>query len=316
MYNHIPTAKALIEAEATSLHKLANNLDGNFNKAVESIIATNGKVILTGMGKSGHIAKKISATFSSTGTPSYFVHPGEASHGDMGAISSGDSIIVLSNSGDTPELANLISYCKQQSVPITGIAKVEYSRLAQSCDIFLQLPDALEACPLGLAPTTSTTTSLALGDALAVAVMKKRKFNSDEFRKFHPGGKIGNKLLKIKDLMKQPPDLPLVNPETPMNEALLVMSKKSFGIVGIEESSVLVGVITDGDLRRNIDELLYKKAYEVMSLNPKTICENSLAEEALECINKNKITSVFVTKEKKVVGLVHILDLIKAGLGL
>ena len=316
MHNHIPTAKALIEAEANSLQKLASNLDESFNKAVEKILSTRGKIILTGMGKSGHIAKKISSTFSSTGTPSYFIHPGEASHGDLGTITPGDSLIVLSNSGDTLELTNIINYCKKLSIPITGIAKVKSSRLAYSSDIFLQLPNTPEACPLGIAPTTSTTSSLALGDALAVAAMKKRKFNSDNFKTFHPGGKIGSKLLQIKDLMKHPPNLPIISPDTPMAEALLVMSKRSFGIVGIEENSNLLGVITDGDLRRNIDELLYKKASEVMTLNPKTICEKSLAEEALDCINKNKITSIFVTKEKKVVGLIHILDLIKAGLGL
>jgi arabinose-5-phosphate isomerase len=317
MSDHISTGKFVIKAEAESLMALAEKLDNRFSQAVECILATSGRVILAGMGKSGHIAKKISATFSSTGTPSYFIHPGESSHGDLGAIASGDCIIILSNSGETRELVNIISYCKRFSIAIIGIAKVSSSTLAQVSDIFLQLPNVDEACPLGLAPTTSTTASLALGDALAVAVMKKKGFTAEKFKIYHPGGKLGAKLLRIKDLMKTPPGLPLVNPQTPMSEALLVMSEKSFGIVGIVDiHNNLLGVITDGDLRRNIHDLLSKKVSEVMTLAPKYISEESLAEEALESIDKNKITSIFVTKEKKVVGLIHILDLIKAGLGI
>lgn len=306
----LATARRVIATEAEALVTLGASLDASFTRAVEVILGAKGRVIVSGMGKSGHVARKIAATFASTGTPAQFVHPAEASHGDLGMVTEGDVALVLSNSGETPELADLLAHTRRFSIPLIGVASRAESTLLRNSDVALLLPPAPEACQTGIVPTTSTTMTLALGDALAIALMEHRKFTPDHFRVFHPGGKLGAKLLKVRDLMHT--DLPLVAAEAPMGEALLTISAHGFGVVGVTRGGALVGIITDGDLRRHMEGLLSHQAGEVMTPSPRTIRPDALAEEALAVMNDRKITCLFV-KDEAACGILHIHDLLRAG---
>lgn len=306
----------VLQTEALALTTLATELSQDFANAVRLILNCNGRVILSGMGKSGHIARKIAATFASTGTPSFFVHPAEASHGDLGMITHDDMCIVLSNSGETSELADVVAHTKRFNIPLIGIASKKQSALIKASTIGLILPNVKEACAIGMAPTTSTTASLALGDALAVAVMEMRGFKKENFKTFHPGGKLGASLLRVANLMHDIAELPLISPKTPMNEAILIMTAKTFGAAGIiDDDGKLIGIITDGDLRRNLDNLLSKSAGDVMSKKPQTIQSDKLAVEALGRMNSNKISSLFVVDENQYpIGLITIHDCLRAGI--
>jgi len=300
------------------LPMLGDPLNGGFAEAVDLLLNAKGRVIVCGMGKSGHIARKIAATFASTGTPAHFVHPAEASHGDLGMMAQGDVTLVLSNSGETPELADVIAYTRRFQIPMIGVAGRAGSTLLTQADVAILLPDAPEACDTGIVPTTSTTMTLALGDAMAIALMEQRQFTPENFRDFHPGGKLGARLSKVADLMHKGDDLPLIAPDTPMSEALLVISQKGFGVAGVVAENRLVGVITDGDLRRHMDGLLDKKAAEVMTKNPSMVSSSILAEEALATMNARKITTLFVSdpaRSDHVSGILHIHDCLRAGIG-
>jgi arabinose-5-phosphate isomerase len=268
------------------------------------------------MGKSGHIARKIAATLASTGTPAQFVHPAEASHGDLGMVTEGDVALVLSNSGETPELADIIAHTRRFDIPLIGIASRAESTLLRQSDVALLLPPAPEACETGIVPTTSTTMTLALGDALAVALMEHRAFTPDQFRIFHPGGKLGARLSRVRDLMH--PDAPLIAHDAPMGDALLIMSAKGFGVVGVTDADgYLQGIITDGDLRRHMAGLLDLVAGDVMTAAPRTIGPDALAETAVRIMNDKKITCLFVVDpegSQAVTGLLHIHDCLRAGI--
>lgn len=312
----LTTGQRVIRREAEALSALAGTLGESFSKAVSLLMATRGRVIVSGMGKSGHIARKIAATFASTGTPAHFVHPAEASHGDLGMVAEGDVLIVMSNSGETPELADILAHAKRFSIPLIAIAGREGSTLMQQADVRLLLPQVPEACETGIVPTTSTTMTLALGDALAIALMENRAFTPDHFRLFHPGGKLGARLLKVRDLMH--PDPPLVADDLRMGEVLVEISRKGFGVVGVtDEDGGLCGIITDGDLRRHLDGLMSRSAGEVMTRNPRTITPDALAGEALALMNDRKITCLLVCEagpQPKAIGILHVHDCLRAGL--
>ncbi|MEO0386151.1 MAG: KpsF/GutQ family sugar-phosphate isomerase [Pseudomonadota bacterium] len=314
----LQTGARVLKTEADALFKLTESLDASFTAAVNTIMALKGRVIVSGMGKSGHIARKIAATLASTGTPSTFVHPGEASHGDLGMIAPDDLVLLLSNSGETPELADLIAFAQGRAIPIIGVAGRKGSTLLRKADISLVLPEAPEACPNGLAPTTSTTMTLALGDALAVALMTERGFTPENYRSFHPGGRLGAMLSTVGDLMHRGEDLPLITLDLPMGEALLVMTSKGFGVAGVVDTEgVLQGVITDGDLRRNMPGLTERKAHVVMTPNPRTISATALASEALRVMNagKPRTTSLFVVDDAgRPDGILHVHDCLRAGI--
>lgn len=310
--DHSVTGRRVIDLEIAGLTALARTLDGPFSAAVEMILQARGRVIVSGMGKSGHIARKIAATFASTGTPAQFVHPAEASHGDLGMVTQDDVALVLSNSGETTELADLIAHTRRFAIPLIGVASRAESTLLRQSDVALVLPPAPEACGTGVVPTTSTTMTLALGDALAVALMEHRQFTPEHFRTFHPGGKLGARLSKVADLMHG--DMPLVSETTPMPEALLVISQKGFGVVGVTDAAgSLVGIVTDGDLRRHMDGLLSHSAAEVMTRAPRTIAPGVLAEEAVALMNERKITCLFAVEGNRPVGILHIHDCLRAG---
>lgn len=313
MTGYLDTARRVILTEAEGLELLADGLGPEFVSAVERILAVKGRVILSGMGKSGHVARKIAATLASTGTPAQFVHPAEASHGDLGMVTQADLALVLSNSGETPELADLIAHTRRFCIPLIGVASRAGSTLLRQADVALVLPDAAEACGNGLVPTTSTTMTLALGDALAVALMEHRRFTPEHFRTFHPGGKLGARLAKVGDLMHE--DMPLVPETAPMSDALLMISQKGFGVTGVTDAQGrLAGIITDGDLRRNMAGLLERRAGEVMTRNPRVIGPDELAEAALAQMQSRKITCVFVVRDDRPCGIVHIHDCLRAGL--
>ncbi len=313
MNAYLDTARRVIRTEAEGLALLLDSLDDSFSAAVEVILAARGRVIVSGMGKSGHIGRKIAATFASTGTPAQFVHPAEASHGDLGMVTQDDVALVLSNSGETPEIADIVAHTRRFSIPLIGVASRPDSTLLRQSDVALVLPTAPEACGEGIVPTTSTTMTLALGDALAVALMEHRHFTPEHFRTFHPGGKLGARLAKVGDLMHA--DIPLVAEDAPMSEALLTISQKGFGVTGvIGADGALVGIITDGDLRRNMDGLLARKAAEVMTKNPRTIAPDALSEAALAEMQGRKITSLFVVEAGKPVGFLHIHDFLRSGM--
>jgi arabinose-5-phosphate isomerase len=311
----------VLETEAAGLAALAASLDGAFSAAVERLAAIEGRVVVSGMGKSGHIARKIAATLASTGTPALFVHPAEASHGDLGMIVAGDAVLLLSNSGETPELADLIAHCRRFALPLIAITAEPASTLAKQADTVLLLPKMQEACPMGLAPTTSTTMQLALGDALAVALLRRRGFTAADFRQFHPGGKLGARLKRVAELMHTGEAVPLVSPETRMDDALLVMTEKRFGCVGvIDGAGRLIGIITDGDLRRAMGaDLLTRRAGEIMTAPPRTIAPSALAAEALHQMSGRAppITTLFVVDPEagdgRPLGILHIHDLLRAG---
>lgn len=310
----LATGRRVIRREAGALETLAGTLDDSFGKAVGLLMAAKGRVIVSGMGKSGHVARKIAATFASTGTPAHFVHPAEASHGDLGMVAEGDVLIVLSNSGETPELADILAHAKRFGIAMIGISGRQGSTLMRQATVGLLLPQVPEACEKGIVPTTSTTMTLALGDALAIALMEHRAFTPDHFRMFHPGGKLGARLLKVKDLMHREP--PLVQADLSMGEALLEITKRGFGVVGVTGSGGdLAGIITDGDLRRHLDGLLTHRAGEVMTANPRTIGPEALAGEALALMNDRKITCLLVTAEnsRTPIGILHVHDCLRAG---
>ncbi|WP_299045005.1 KpsF/GutQ family sugar-phosphate isomerase [uncultured Tateyamaria sp.] len=315
----IDTARRVIRTEAEALVVLADSLDGSFRDAIDVMLNATGRVIVTGIGKSGHIARKIAATLASTGTPAQFVHPAEASHGDLGMVTRADVVLAISNSGEAPELANMIAFSRRFEIPLIGITKAPRSALGVECDVVLTLPDLGEACGTGVVPTTSTTLTLAMGDALAVALMEHRDFTAEHFRDFHPGGKLGARLSRVRDLMHTGDAMPLVAETTPMADALIEISKKSLGVVGVTGTGgTLTGIITDGDLRRHMDGLLSLKAADVMTTSPTTIDVTALAEEAVALMNARKITCVFAVDADAPGtprGILHIHDCLRVGLG-
>ncbi|MBA4490901.1 SIS domain-containing protein [Paracoccus sp. S1E-3] len=313
MSSYLDTARRVIATEAEGLGALSASLGDSFDRAVETILAARGRVVVSGMGKSGHIGRKIAATFASTGTPAQFVHPAEASHGDLGMVAEGDVAIVISNSGETPEIADIIAHTRRFNIPLIGIAGREGSTLIRQCDVALLLPAAPEACGKGIVPTTSTTMTLALGDALAVALMEHRRFTPEHFRTFHPGGKLGARLARVGDLMHA--EMPLVGADTPMTEALLTMSQMGYGVTGVTGADgQLVGIITDGDLRRHMDGLLDHRAADVMTANPRTIRADQLAEAALAEMQSRKITCLFAVDDGVPQGILNIHDCLRAGM--
>jgi len=317
----LAAARRVLTAASGALNALAETLNGDFTRAVGLMLAAKGRIIVSGMGKSGHVARKIAATLSSTGTPAYFVHPAEASHGDMGAITRQDILLLLSWGGETAELSDLITYAKRHRIPIIAIGANPDSTLIKAADVTLLLPRAPEACPMGLAPTTSTTMMLALGDALAVALMERKGFSADQYRDLHPGGSLGRALIRVSDLMHGLSELPLASQDASMREVLLVMAERRFGCVGlVDAAGGLAGIITDGDLSRHIDGdgFLSRKASGVMTHNPKIATPRQLAAEALAFMNEHKITRLFVLDEadaaRKPVGILHIHDCLRAGI--
>ena len=309
-------AQRVLRLEAEGLEALARSLDEAFTEALDLLDGRTGRVVVTGIGKSGHVARKIAATLASTGTPALFVHPAEASHGDLGMIGpEGDAVIALSNSGETTELADLVAYAKRFHIPLIAITGRADSALAQAADVALVLPASDEASPMGLAPTTSTTVMLALGDAIAIALLERKGFSPDRFHALHPGGRLGRTLLKVADLMHRGEEVPLASGDTAMADALLVMTNKRFGCVAIVDGDgVLQGVITDGDLRRHMSPgLLDLRAAEVMTRAPKTIGADALASEAVGLMNANAITNLFVVEDGRPVGILHIHDCLRAG---
>jgi arabinose-5-phosphate isomerase len=306
----------VLRTEANALISMISHLGEQHVQAIDLLEQMKGRVILTGVGKSGHIARKAAATFASTGTPAQFVHSTEASHGDLGMIGRDDVCIAISNSGETAELADLITYARRFSIPLIAITRFPYSTLGAHADVTLTLPDATEACPIGVAPTTSTTASLALCDALAVALMNRKGFRREDFDILHPGGRLGALLLRVGDLMHAGKALPLVSPDSNMGEGLLTMTAKGFGLAGVvDEAGRHVGIVTDGDLRRNLNGLLEKSVLEVATRAPKTIEADSLASEALRIMNDRKISALFVVDaDRQVQGLLHIHDCVRAGI--
>lgn len=306
----------VIRTEAAALSLLADVLGSEFEEGVTRLSRTEGRVIVSGMGKSGHIGRKIAATLASTGTPALFVHPAEAGHGDLGMIVRGDLLLLLSNSGETPELSALIAHGRRLGCGILAIASRDASPLMRAADVRLLLPAAREACPVNIAPTTSTTLMLALGDALAIAVMRVRGTARDTIRALHPGGAIGGRLMPVDAIMHGDIKLPVVAPADPMSEVVIEMSRKGFGIAGVVEDGRLHGVITDGDLRRHSGTLFSETAADVMTSDPITISEGAACEEALAVMEENRITALFVMAcdtPARPIGLVHIHDLARLG---
>lgn len=313
MTSYLDTARRVIRTEADALALLEQSLGAPFEAAVGVILAATGRVVVSGMGKSGHVGRKIAATLASTGTPAQFVHPAEASHGDLGMVTRGDVALVLSNSGETPEIADIVAHTRRFAIPLIGVAGREGSTLLRQSDVALLLPQAPEACGTGIVPTSSTTMTLALGDALAVALMEHRRFTPEHFRTFHPGGKLGARLATVADLMHA--EMPLVAEATPMTEALLTISRTGFGVTGVADADGrLAGIITDGDLRRHMDGLLGHSAAEVMTRDPRTISPDALAEAALAQMQENKITTLFAVREGRPAGILHIHDCLRAGI--
>lgn len=313
----ILSAKRTIDKEIEALRMMEDELNGSLTEALDIMQKTTGRVIITGMGKSGHVGSKIAATMASTGTPSFFVHPGEASHGDLGMLTKDDCVVAISNSGETKELSDILIYCKRYGIPLISITKNPDSALGRAGDVLLKLPDDGEACPLGLAPTSSTTATMVLGDILSVALLERKGFTKTDFKQRHPGGKLGSFLKKVSDLMHKGDEMPIVNENTTMQEALLVMTSKMLGCVGIIASDGrLEGIITDGDLRRCLSpDVMNKKVVEVMTRNPKTIAPDVLAVEALNTMNNTGkgITQLFVIQNDKPIGVIHLHDCLRAG---
>jgi len=317
----LAAARRVLDLASEALAALSAGLDGAFSKAVDTILAAKGRVIVSGMGKSGHVGRKIAATLSSTGTPAYFVHPAEASHGDMGAIALGDVLLLLSKGGETEELANLLTYAKRFHIPMIAIAARGDSTLARAAEVALLLPDAPEGCAIGMAPTTSTTMMLALGDALAVALMERRGFDAARYRDFHPGGSLGRALVRVRDLMHSGGAIPLAKAAAPMRDVLLTMASGRLGCVGVvDEAGKLVGIVTDGDIRRHAlndsnGGIEKSTAAEVMTRGPKLASADELAAEALALMTESKITQLFVLgADGRPEGVLHIHDCLRAGL--
>lgn len=308
-------ARRVLAMEAEGLRLLGESLDESFDRAVAILHGVSGRIVVTGMGKSGHVGRKIAATLASTGAPAFFVHPGEASHGDLGMVTKADAVLALSNSGDTAELSDIIAFTRRFAIPLIGVTRRAPSTLADQADVLLLLPPAPEACPLGLAPTTSTTMTLALGDALAVALLEARGFTAADFRQFHPGGKLGQALTLVTDVMHGGCDMPLCRLSSPLQEVILEMTGKRLGCVGVvDDDGRLAGVITDGDLRRHLSpDMMSASAESLMSRNPKTIRPKALAAEALGEMNTRQITTLFVVDQGRPLGVVHIHDCLRAG---
>ena len=314
--------REVLRVEARTLEQLCVSLGDEFDCAVELLAACAGKVVLTGMGKSGIVCRKIAATFSSTGTPAYFLHPAEGVHGDLGVLSRNDVVVAVSNSGETEELVEILPVIRRLNLRSIAVTGSRNSTLARRCDVLLHVPLEREACPLNLAPMASTTAALALGDALAAALMHRKGFTAADFARFHPAGALGRQLtLQVGDLMHDAEAVPRVSATTPMREALLTMTSKRLGLTGVfDDRGELVGVVTDGDLRRALEgggNLLDCSAASVMTLDPKTVPEDLLGVEALRLMERHAITSLFVVDKKesrKVCGVIHIHDLVKAGL--
>lgn len=315
----IASAGRVIDMEIHGLEEMKKNFGDSFVKAIEMMMKIKGRLIVSGMGKSGHIGQKIAATLASTGTPAFFVHPSEASHGDLGMLTKDDLLLTISNSGESKEMGDIISFSRRFGIPMIAITSNPESTMAKAADLVLLIPskkEAPEACPLGLAPTTSTTTTLAMGDAIAVALIEQKGFTREEFHDRHPGGKLGNVLLRARDVMVTGDDLPLVPKEMKMSDALVVMTAKSWGCLGVvDKEGRLVGMITDGDLRRHMSaNIIEQPVSSVMTLNPKTVVPDILCVEALRLMNTKKITSLFVVDgENKPVGLLHVHSLLMAG---
>jgi arabinose-5-phosphate isomerase len=314
----LEAARRVLWTEAEALSALAETLDERFEQVVERLAETRGRCVVTGMGKSGHVARKIAATLASTGTPALYVHPAEASHGDLGMITPDDAVLALSNSGETPELADIVAYTRRFAIPLIAMVGRARSSLVEAADLALVLPPRPEACPMGLAPTTSSTAMLALGDALAVALLERRGFGASEFSVFHPGGKLGQKLVRVEELMHRGEALPLVALETPMSDVILEITAKRLGCVGVVNGAgALAGIITDGDLRRHMsDDLLERRAVEVMTPAPRTIRPQALAAEALAAMNQAErpFTVIFVVDGRRPVGVLHMHDCLRAGI--
>lgn len=315
----LASAERTLETEIAGLSALRsalhNGLSAPFKQAAQLLSKLPGRVAVTGIGKSGHIGVKLAATLASTGTPAFFVHAAEASHGDLGMITRDDAVIALSWSGETTELASIVAYTRRFKVPLIAITSRQNSTLAQAADIALQMPSVAEACPHGLAPTTSALVQMVTGDALAIALLENRGFTAQDFRNFHPGGSLGASLKTARDLMHEGTSMPLSNTGTLMRDAIVTMSEKSFGVLGIvDESQCLIGIITDGDLRRHIStNFLDKPVEDIMTRDPKTIPPSLLSGAVLEFINSSEITSVFVVEEGRPVGFIHMHDLLRIG---
>ncbi len=314
----LDVAQNVLGIEAAGLRALAAGLGPEFSRAVDCLAGASGRIVVSGMGKSGHVARKIAATFASTGTPALFVHPAEASHGDLGMILPGDAILALSNSGETAELADIVAHARRFGLPLVAITASARSTLAQAADVALLLPASAEACPMGLAPTTSTTMQMALGDALAVALLTRGGFTEADFHRFHPGGRLGARLRRVRDLMHTGDAIPLAETGMPMDRALVLMTEKRFGCLGVTNRiGLLLGIITDGDLRRAMGpDLLTRPVDEVMTRSPRTIGPDALAAEALHAMNAHErpVTALFVVDpDSKVAGILHIHDLLRAG---
>ncbi len=321
MEKSIDIARKVLKTEAEAVSALIEKLGSNFEKAVEIIYQSKGRVVVTGMGKSGIVGKKIAATLASTGTPAFFLHPAEATHGDLGMVTADDIIIAISNSGETEEIIELIPFLKRFNVKLISITGNPESSLSKSSDVTLDVSVKEEACPLGIVPTASTTATMAMGDALAVALLMKRGLSEKDFAFFHPGGRIGKKLfIRVKDLMHTGDEIPAVNVRTPMSKTVIEMSSKRLGhTVVLDDSGKLVGVITDGDLRRGIEKwggrLFEMTAGEVMTKNPKTISEDELAAKALSIMESYSITALIVPdRDGKAVGIIHLHDILRKGI--
>ena len=320
----IAAAVRVLETEIKGLQKLSRAIDENFTAAITAIHEMKntghaGRLIVAGIGKSGHVARKIAATMASTGTPAYYVHPGEASHGDLGMITQNDVVLMFSNSGENSELSDLIHYTRRYGIKLVAVTSNAESTLAKYSDILLALPKAAEACPNGLAPTTSTTMMLALGDALSVALLNRMGLTKEQYKVFHPGGKLGQRLMKVSELMIPLKDMPLLDSKSKMDKAILVLSEKNLGaVVVVDTNKKLAGIITDGDLKRHMSpELMKKPVIEVMTVSPKSISPDALAVEALDMMTKVKgryLTSLLVMDGKKLAGMIRLQDCLQAGL--
>jgi arabinose-5-phosphate isomerase len=316
----LAVARRVFDCASEAIAALGGLLDGEFSRAVDLLMHCSGRVIVSGMGKSGHVARKIAATLASTGTPAHFVHPAEASHGDLGAVTRADALLILSNSGETAELKDLITFAKRFSVPLIGVAGRTDSALLRAADVALLLPPAREACPMGLAPTTSTTLMLVLGDALAVALMERRGFTSDQYRELHPGGSLGKSLIRVGDIMHGEEELPLVRDEAPLCDVVQVMTEKRFGCAGVVDGTGrLVGIFTDGDLRRSVGRITDTAPIaEFMTRAPKIATPSDLAAQAVALMNRHNINVLFVMdirgSQERPIGILHLHDCLRAGL--
>lgn len=304
-----------VNNEIDTIIKLRDSLDGSLSRALDIMQNAKGRIILTGMGKSGHIGKKIAASLASTGTPSFFVHPAEASHGDLGMITEDDVVIAISNSGESRELVDILNYCKRFGIKLIAITKNPESSLGKAGDIVLKLPNNGEACPLGLAPTNSTTATLVLGDILTAGLIQRKGFTKSDFNQRHPGGKLGSILQRVSDLMHTDSEMPILEENSNMQQVLLEMTSKRLGCVGfVNTDGDFTGMLTDGDLRRCLNsDILNKKAIDVMTKNPKTISKSTMASEAIKIMHDKKITNIFVIEDEKPIGVIHIHDLLNNG---